>query len=217
MITALLIGISYGFAAGVSPGPLLGLVITQTLQGGWRAGNLVALAPLLSDLPIILLAVFLIGQLPHAALGWLGLVGGLYVISLGVEALRTTPTIVAAGPGPSAATAALALPAAEGTLPVLKRAVTINVLNPHPYLFWATAGAQLLIGSIASAGVQGAFGFLAGFYALLVGAKLLVALIVNRSRGWLQGRGYRRVLIASGILLVGLGALLAWDGVGALL
>jgi MFS family permease len=56
MITALLIGISYGFAAGVSAGPLLGLVITQTLQGGWRAGNLVALAPLLSDLPIILLA-----------------------------------------------------------------------------------------------------------------------------------------------------------------
>ena len=32
MIAALLLGISYGFAAGISPGPLLALVITQTLS-----------------------------------------------------------------------------------------------------------------------------------------------------------------------------------------
>ena len=44
MIAALLLGISYGFAAGISPGPLLALVITQTLKRGWRAGNLIALA-----------------------------------------------------------------------------------------------------------------------------------------------------------------------------
>lgn len=44
MLSSLLLGISYGFTAGVSPGPMLGLVITQTLRRGWRAGNLVAFA-----------------------------------------------------------------------------------------------------------------------------------------------------------------------------
>lgn len=88
MIASLLLGFSYGFAAGVSPGPMLGLVITQTLRRGWRAGNLVALAPLFSDMPIILLAVLIVGQLPRVALGWLGVVGGLFVVYLGIESMR---------------------------------------------------------------------------------------------------------------------------------
>ncbi len=53
MTAFLLQGIVLGFAAGISPGPMLGLVISQTLRYGWRAGNLVALAPLFTDIPII--------------------------------------------------------------------------------------------------------------------------------------------------------------------
>ena len=55
--------------------------------------------------------------------------------------------------------------------------------------------------------------FLGGFYLLLVGSKLVVALIVNQSRSWLRGRGYRRLLITSGVLLAGLGLLLLRDGI----
>ncbi len=56
-----------------------------------------------------------------------------------------------------------------------------------------------------------------GFYGLLVGSKMLVAMVVSQSRGWLRGPAYRRVIAGSGILLIGLGLLLGWDGVGALL
>lgn len=215
MIASLILGLSYGFAAGVSPGPMLGLVITQTLRRGWRAGNLVALAPLLSDLPIIMLAVAVIGRLPGAALGWLGLAGGLFVIFLGVESVRAARTERAAEPAGDLSPAVSG--GDEGLRRVLGRAVATNFLNPHPYLFWGTAGAQLLLGTWSSSGAAGAGLFLAGFYALLVGSKLLVALLVSRSRGWLRGRGYRRVLAASGALLAGLGLLLAGDGVRALL
>ncbi|MFN8477822.1 MAG: hypothetical protein U0074_08415 [Kouleothrix sp.] len=44
-------------------------------------------------------------------------------------------------------------------------------------------------------------------------SKLVVALIVNQSRSWLRGRGYRRLLITSGVLLAGLGLLLLRDGI----
>lgn len=207
MLAALMLGLSYGFAAGVSPGPMLGLVVTQTLQRGWRAGNLVALAPLFSDLPIVVLAVLVVGQLPPAALGWLGIVGGLFVIYLGVESIRSTPDAASLG-----ATSAPTQPPAR----VLGRAVATNLLNPHPYLFWGTVGAQLIVRTLAG-GVANMLLFLLGFYALLVGSKLLVALLVSRSRGWLGGRGYRRVLIGSGLLLMALGALLFRDGILALL
>jgi hypothetical protein len=52
MLAYLLQGIILGFAAGISPGPMLGLVISQTLRRGWRAGNLVAVAPLISAPPL---------------------------------------------------------------------------------------------------------------------------------------------------------------------
>ena len=213
MIASLLLGLSYGFAAGVSPGPMLGLVITQTLRRGWQAGNLVALAPLLSDMPIILLAVLVVGQLPHVALGWLGVAGGMFVVYLGIESIRAARSTLEATPSERSLDAF----ASERPRAVLARAVLTNLLNPHPYLFWATAGAQLLLRTSADDGLAGAGLFLIGFYALLVGSKLLIALIVNQSRGWLGGRGHRRVLAGSGVLLAGLGLLLAFDGARSLL
>ena len=213
MIASLLLGFSYGFAAGVSPGPMLGLVITQTLRRGWRAGNLVALAPLFSDMPIILLAILIVGQLPHIALGWLGVAGGLFVVYLGIESIRAARGEIDSAPGAGTPS----LEAVGRPRAVLGRAVLTNLLNPHPYLFWATAGAQLLLRAAANEGTVGAALFLIGFYALLVGSKLLIALIVNQSRGWLGGRGHRRVLVGSGVLLAGLGLLLAFDGARSLL
>ena len=88
MLAALLIGISYGFAAGISPGPTLALTIAQTIQRGWRAGSMVALAPLLTDAPIILLALFLLRLLPLNTLGWMEVLGGVFVIYLGAETVR---------------------------------------------------------------------------------------------------------------------------------
>ena len=49
-------GLVYGLSAGFSPGPLMALVISQTLKHGIREGAKVAVAPLITDLPIILLA-----------------------------------------------------------------------------------------------------------------------------------------------------------------
>jgi threonine/homoserine/homoserine lactone efflux protein len=210
MIAALILGVSYGFAAGVSPGPTLGLIIAQTLRRGWRAGNLVALAPLFTDLPIILLAVFLVGQLPRGTFGWLGIGGGLFAIYLGVETLRTAHV-------PDAALVD-APRSGGGDAPwmVLRRAIVTNALNPHPYLFWGTVGAQLLLRGFESGGLRAVAAFLIGFYSLLIGSKLLVALAVNHSRNWLHGPAYRRVIGGSGLLLIGLGLWLASDGVGTL-
>jgi threonine/homoserine/homoserine lactone efflux protein len=78
-VHALLLGLSLGIGAGVAPGPLLAVVIRSTLEGGFAAGAKVACGPLVTDLPIIVLAAVLAASLPEEALAGLGLVGGLFV------------------------------------------------------------------------------------------------------------------------------------------
>ena len=95
MLAYLLQGIVLGFAAGISPGPMLGLVINQTLRRGWRAGNIVALAPLLSDAPIIVVMVLVLGHLPTFVLNIVSLLGGTFVVYLGIETVRSVRSEVA--------------------------------------------------------------------------------------------------------------------------
>ena len=47
-------GLVLGLSGGLVPGPLLTLVASETLRHGAAAGIRVALAPLLTDAPIIL-------------------------------------------------------------------------------------------------------------------------------------------------------------------
>src|SRR3990170_5939746 len=93
-------GVVFGLAAGVSPGPMLALVISETLQRGRRAGLLVALAPLVSDTPIVGASVYLLAQVARSALvlGLVSLAGAGFVAYLAYESLRATG-LAAAAPG----------------------------------------------------------------------------------------------------------------------
>ena len=52
----LITGIILGLMAGISPGPLLALVISETLKHGKKEGIKIALTPFITDLPAILLS-----------------------------------------------------------------------------------------------------------------------------------------------------------------
>jgi threonine/homoserine/homoserine lactone efflux protein len=201
-VPALLLGLSLGLGAGVAPGPLLAVVIRSTLEGGFAAGARVALGPLATDLPIIAFAAVLAAALPEEALALLGIAGGLFLVWLGVEALREEPAPVAAaaGAGPGTATAA-------GSL---RRGALVNLLNPHPWVFWIAVGVPILgDGTLPQAAL-----FLVAFYTMLVGSKILVAaLLAAGGERLLRGSGYRLALRASGVLLLAAGVALAVEGV----
>jgi threonine/homoserine/homoserine lactone efflux protein len=197
-VHALVLGLSLGLGAGLAPGPMLALVIRSSLQGGFGAGARVACSPLITDLPIIVIAVVLAAALPHGVLGVLGVAGGAFVVWLGIEALRDQPA-----PAEAAAGAAVA----DGAL---RRGALTNLLNPHPWIFWISVGAPILGG----AGAGEAAVFLVAFYALLVGTKVLVAAALGAGRErLLRGRGYHLALRASGVLLLAAGVLLILEGV----
>ena len=55
-----LAGLAFGSAGGFTPGPTITLVISQTLRHGVREGFKIAISPLITDAPIILLAIFVL-------------------------------------------------------------------------------------------------------------------------------------------------------------
>lgn len=196
----LLAGLSLGFAAGISPGPLLTLVITRTLERGLSAGLRVAMAPLLTDLPIIVVAVTLFAVLPPLLETFLTVAGAIFVLYLAWEILRDArhAHLATTAPAPGAASADL------------WRGMLVNFLSPHPWLFWIGVAAPLLT-SAWQTSAWAALGFLAGFYALLVGSKVLVALSIAGGRHFLNDAWYRRLLVASGLLLAFFGVALLWQ------
>ena len=195
---ALVLGATLGLTAGVSPGPLLFWTITSALRSGARAGIVVACAPLVSDIVVVATTVFLLGQLPADVLALVGVVGGVFMVWLGVrtwlDARTASLRTDADRPGPLGRT--------------LRTAVLINLVSPHPWVAWATALGPLTIATWRTDHVGGG-ALVAAFYAMLVGAKIVVALLVARGRHRLTDHGYRITLRVSGVLLLAAGAVLA--------
>jgi threonine/homoserine/homoserine lactone efflux protein len=190
-----------GLGAGLAPGPLLALVMTESLRGGPRAGMRVALAPLVTDAPIVAVSWALAGSLDPQSpwLAVLALGGSVVVGHLAIEQWRAVlPKADAADDARS-----------------LRRGVAVNVLSPHPWLFWITLGGPLLANATAASPWLAVL-FLLVFYSLLVGTKLVLAVLTARLGQSLTGAGYRRVCRALGLALLVFALQLAWHGLSRL-
>ncbi|BCG48141.1 Transporter, LysE family [Citrifermentans bremense] len=192
-------GLVLGLSAGFSPGPLLMLVISETLHHGTRSGVRVALSPVITDLPIVLATLLLLVKVSgyHGVLGGISLAGGLFVLATGWESLRTRPVQLDLPKEPPKS---------------LRKGVLTNFLSPHPYLFWITVGAPLLTKSL-NIGWIAFFAFVGSFYLSLVGAKIVLAVAVGRSKAFLSGRLYLWIMRILGGLLVLFALLLFKEGV----
>ena len=201
-IQYLVSGILFGFAAGVSPGPLLALVIAETLMHSRREGILVAIAPVVTDVPIIAVTMYVLSQLSSSDifLGILSLAGALFIGYLAYESIMTREVHL-------------------GIYHVkpqsLRKGVLTNFLSPHPYLFWMMIGAPTILRAL-QVNLASAVAFIAGFYVLLVGSKVLIALLVDRSKNFLKSKTYIYIIRATGVILLCFAVLFFKDGLGML-
>jgi threonine/homoserine/homoserine lactone efflux protein len=136
----------------------------------------------------------------RVALGIVSLVGGGYVLYLAYESFRSKPADLG---GP------------QDQPNSLRKGTLINFLNPHPYLFWLTVGTPHLL-RVKQENIIAPLLFVVSFYGLLVGSKAILAVLIGRSRLFLLGKGYRRVLrILAGVLAL-FAFILIKDGVALL-
>jgi len=194
----LISGIFFGFAAGTSPGPLLALVFSETLKYGKKEGIKIAVSPLITELPIVLFVLPILSNLMKYGLiiGIISLFGACYLIHLGIKNLRVK-------------TSALEVESAKED--GLKRGVIANLLNPNPYLFWLSIGGPMIFESL-DIHISVTALFILGFYTLLVGSNVSIALIVEKSKSFIGSKHYLYVVRALGIALILFALVFATDG-----
>jgi len=192
------VGTVLGFSAGFAPGPLLTLVISETLQHDVKSGVKVALAPIITDLPIIIVTLFVLSKLSnfHNILGVISLAGGFVILTIGYESIRTK---------------GIELSIRESKPKSLTKGVLANALNPHPYLFWFSVGAPIMTKAM-SLNISALLAFIISFYSFLVGSKILLAIVTGKSKSFLSGKVYIYTMRFLGLVLGVLAFALFHDG-----
>lgn len=198
MLAYLIFGATYAFAAAVQPGPYQTYLISQALSHGWRHTLPAALAPLVSDVPIILLAVLVLSRLPFALEQILRCAGGVFLLWLAWRAFRTWRAYrLASEDGASTAGRSLF------------DAAVVNLLNPNPWLGWSLVMGPLLVRGWREAPVNAA-GLLAAFYGTMVAASAgIIALFAGARR--LGPRVARWLVGMSGAALACFGGWQLWS------
>jgi len=194
----LLSGVILGLVQGLTPGPLVTLVISETLKFGKAEGFKVAVSPMVTDSTIVLFTVFILSTLQEygVILGIISVFGACYLIYLGLENIRMRTS------------------APEVSImkrEAFKRAIITNFLNPHAYLFWLLVGGPIIIRNVETNASTVPF-FLFGFYCLLIGSEMSIALAVNKSKQFIKSTYYLRIIQLLGFILIIFAVCILMDG-----
>jgi threonine/homoserine/homoserine lactone efflux protein len=188
VIDFLLFGIIVGLAAGLSPGPLTTLVLSETLKNGKKEGIQVAVSPLISESPIILFVLVILSSVAenYIIIGAISMLGACFLVYLGLSNLTTNTEESKEDLRKDNA---------------LLRGITTNLLNPNAYMFWLTIGGPRIIESV-QVHISATILFILGFYTMLVGSKIAIAIVVNKSRTLVRSKYYVYIIRALGIVLI---------------
>lgn len=201
-ITYLTMGAVFGLTAGISPGPLLTLVISETLRHNKTEGVKIAVAPLITDIPIVLLTIFILSKMASSdiILGVISILGGIFIAYLGYDSIKSK---------------GIEIDIQNLKLKSIRKGIIVNILSPHPYIFWLMVGAPITIKAYQASPVA-AFAFIIAFYVLLVGSKISIALVVDRSRAFLKNKVFIWTIRILGLVLLIFAILLIKEGLSYL-
>jgi len=192
-------GASLGLTASISPGPLLFYLISQSLSGGWKRGAIVAIAPLVSDIPLIIVILVVLDHIPPLLLRLISIVGGIYVIYLAWNLLRSWRQ-----------NRSINLDEKSEFRHNLGRAILVNYLSPGPYMFWSLVNGPLLLQALHISILHGIV-FLISFYSLFIGIMIGLVSIFSQAQRFGQ-RLVRTLTLFSVIILTIIGIVLIYRG-----
>lgn len=187
------------FSGAAAPGPLLLTVVKESVGRDARVGLMLSLGHALVELPVVVLLSFgLVNIDPGSITFWLGIIGGIVLIAFGLLTLRSSMGSETAidAKEPRTGTSALRLTLLGGVT---------SASNPYWTLWWLTIG----VTSIVQAMVLGPIGLLVFYISHIAGDAVVfvsVSALTSRAKNILGGRGYRILLIVTGVILIVIGA-----------
>ncbi|WP_041530907.1 LysE family translocator [Persephonella marina] len=182
-------GLFLGIAAAISPGALLALLISETLRGNIKNGILVSVSPIVTDLPILFVSIYILKKIENftSLVGIISATGGVLLFYLGIKNIFAKHSEISTDMHGS-----------------FVKGVVINILNPYTYLFWFFIGAPY----ISDKGFVNSAAFVISFFIGITGSMILIAFFVEKIKRFIESRYYDYLLKFIGFLFIIFGVLL---------
>ena len=189
-----------GFLLGLSIAAVLGpiglLCVRRTLVGGFAVGFVSGLGAATADASYAAIAGFGVSAVAALLVDqrlWLRVVGGAFLVYLGLRTVGAMPSQRAAEVG------------ATRLVGAYTSTLVLTLSNPMTILSFAGVFAGIGLGSVSAASIDAALALVLGVFAGSATWWLVLASVTARLRSRLTTRRLRVVNIASGLLILGFG------------
>ncbi len=201
LVSYLIKAATIGFSAGVTPGSLQAVFLSYSIKFGWKKALPAAFAPLVSDIPVVLLVFLILNNLPGNFLRILQIAGAGFLIYLAWDSFRAFRNYQA-------------VKEVQETNPlgVLLKATIMNILGPGPWLFWSLINGPNFI-EAWDIKPAWAFAYLLCFYGVFILSNIGLILLFSSMRQ-LGERVRKGSLLVSALVLVGFAVFQALQGLG---
>jgi threonine/homoserine/homoserine lactone efflux protein len=199
-------GVSIAFAAGAQPGPFTSFLIGRTLAQGWRKSIILAITPIVTDIPIVIVVLLILKQFPPELIRVIQLVGGLYLLWIAYGSWRQYKA------GNTSFKSETGTSEGISTSRTLAQGAIMGWVSPGPYIFWATINGPLLIQGLNQSVAMGV-AFLLAFYGTFIAILCVYILVFDRLRR-IDERVTKGIFLVTLVVMVLFGLRLIGQGVG---
>jgi len=198
ILSLALAGALLGVVEGIKPGPLLTMVIRETLSGGLRAGIWTAAAPVFTDGPLIVLSLVAAAWIATqtSVLLAITVAGAVFLAYMGIECFSLELPDVASHDAPPKAS--------------FLRGITTNLLNPGVYVFWFLIGGPLMASAVDQE-LLAPVAYALSFLGTIILTKVCIAYIISKSSQGITPQTYRKLLSVCGVVMLCFSLYYVWQ------
>ena len=191
IIASAFAGFLLAIIEGVKPGPLLTMVIRETLSGDLRSGLWTASAPIFTDGPLIIVSFFFASLIADNSgiLVLISILGAAFMFKMGIECFNIEPPSVTMILEPVSSKKAFG------------RGVLTNILNPNVYVFWFLIGGPIMAASVEAEPLA-PIAYALSFILCIILVKCGVAIAIYRLRDGMPIHIYKGVLTVCGFAMI---------------
>ena len=192
LVSIFLISFTIALSGAMMPGPLLTVVIAESMKHGKKTGPLITLGHALLEVLTLILLLFSFNQLVHnpLVLKVIAALGSLILLSTGIQMLSSLRNLE------------VELKAVAGKASSLVfTGFWMSIINPYFAIWWLTIGLGLIL-SAQKAGWLAVVFFFFGHISADFAWYSFISYGITRGRNYLSGPLYRGVIAACAATLI---------------